>query len=425
MRERWLSTLMTTFSVVAALAWTPASAQSVADFYKGKTITLYVGYSPGGGYDTYARTVARQIGKHIPGEPTIIVKNRPGAGSMTLTNELYNSLPQDGTAVGIIGRGMAMEPLFGSKLAKFEPTKFNWIGSTNNEVSICVSWHTSKVKTWQDMQTIPMFVGGTGAGADTDTFPRVMNNLLDTKLKLITGYPGGNDILLAMERGEVEGRCGYSWSSAKSRKADWLKEGKLNILIQMSTGKHPDLPDVPFIMDLAKNDADRAALELIYARQEFGRPFLAPPNVPADRVAALRAAFMATMEDPAFLADAKKQNLEIAPIGGERIGELIANIYSAPPEVIQRAKEATERAEKIEITKITVELMEISGTVTEIKKGGRVIHLGDKSAKISGSRTAVMIGGKTDERGNIKMGMNCKAELTGKDGSEAKTFACN
>ncbi len=425
MRKRWLSTLVTTVGLVGALAWTPASAQSVADFYKGKTITVYVGYSPGGGYDTYARTVARQIGKHIPGEPTIIVKNRPGAGSMTLTNELYNALPQDGTAVGIIGRGMAMEPLFGSDLAKFEPAKFNWIGSANNEVSICVSWHTSKVKTWEDMQTIPMFVGGTGAGADTDTFPRVMNNLLGTKLKLITGYPGGNDVLLAMERGEVEGRCGYSWSSAKSRKADWLKEGKMNILIQMSTGKHPDLPDVPFIMDLAKNDADRAALELIYARQEFGRPFVAPPNVPADRVAALRAAFMATMADPDFVADAKKQDLEIAPIGGERIGELIANIYNAPADVVRRAKEASERADKLEITEIKVELMKISGAVTEIVKGGRTVHLGDKSAKISGSRTAVMIGGKSDDRGNIAMGMNCEAELTGENGSEAKTFSCN
>lgn len=425
MRKRWLSTLTTTFAVVGALAVTPASAQSAADFYKGKTVTVYVGYSPGGGYDTYARTVARQIGKHIPGQPTVIVKNRPGAGSMTLANELYNALPQDGTAFGIIGRGIPMEPLFGSDLAKFEPAKFGWIGSANNEVSICVSWHTSPVKTWEDMRTIPMFVGGTGSGADTDTFPRVMNNLLDTKLKLITGYPGGNDVLLAMERGEVEGRCGYSWSSAKSRKADWLKEGKMNVLIQMSTQKHADLPDVPLIMDVAKNEADRAALELIFARQEFGRPFLAPPNVPADRLEALRAAFMATMADPDFLADAKKQDLEIAPVGGKRIGELIANIYKAPADVVQRAKEASERADKLEITEAKVELMKISGAVTEIVKGGRTVHLGDKSAAISGSRTTIMIGGKAGDRDAIAMGMNCEAELTGENGSEAKTFSCN
>jgi len=425
MRKRWLSTLITTFGMVGALAITPALAQSVADFYKGKTITVYVGYSPGGGYDTYARTLARHIGKHIPGEPTVIVKNRPGAGSLLLTNELYNVLPKDGSVIGIVGRGMPMEPLFGNDKAKFEPAKFNWIGSTNNEVSVCVAWHTSPIKKWEDLLTTEMIVGGTGEGADTDTFPKVMNNVLGTKLKLITGYPGGNDILLAMERGEVDGRCGYSWSSAKSRKADWLKEGKMTVLIQMSTEKHPDMPDVPLIMDLATNDADRAALRLIYARQEFGRPFLAPPDVPADRVKALQAAFMATMEDPDFIADAAKQNLELAPVSGQRVGELIAAIYAAPAEVIQRAKEATERVDKTKITMIKVDLMKISGTVTEIKKGGRTVHLGDKSAKISGSRTAVMIAGKSDERGNIAIGMKCEAELIGENGSEAKTFSCN
>lgn len=425
MRKRWLSTLITTFGMVGALAITPALAQSVADFYKGKTITVYVGYSPGGGYDTYARTLARHIGKHIPGEPTVIVKNRPGAGSLLLTNELYNVLPKDGSVIGIVGRGMPMEPLFGNEKAKFEPAKFNWIGSANNEVSICVAWHTSPIKKWEDLLTTEMIVGGTGEGADTDTFPKVMNNVLGTKLKLITGYPGGNDILLAMERGEVDGRCGYSWSSAKSRKADWLKEGKMTILIQMSTEKHPDMPDVPLIMDLAKNDADKAALRLIYARQEFGRPFLAPPDVPADRVKALQAAFMATMEDPDFMADAAKQNLELAPVSGPRVAELIANIYATPAEVVQRAKEATERVDKTQITMIKVDLMKISGTVTEIKKGGRVIHLGDKSAKISGSRTKLTIGGKPDDRGNVKVGMNCEAELKGESGSEAKTFSCN
>ncbi|HSG95956.1 MAG TPA: tripartite tricarboxylate transporter substrate-binding protein, partial [Afifellaceae bacterium] len=354
MRKRWLSTLVTTFGMVAALAITPASAQTPEEFYKGKTVTVYVGYSPGGGYDTYARTIARHIGKHIPGEPTVIVKNRPGAGSMLLTNEIYNVLPKDGSVIGIVGRGMPMEPLFGNDKAQFEPAKFSWIGSANNEVSVCVAWHTSPVKKWEDLLTTEMIVGGTGEGADTDSFPKVMNNVLGTKLKLITGYPGGNDVLLAMERGEVDGRCGYSWSSAKSRKADWLKEGKMTVLIQMSTEKHPDLPDIPLIMDLAKNDADKAALRLIYARQEFGRPFLAPPDVPADRVAALQAAFMATMDDPDFKADAAKQDLELAPVSGERIAELIAAIYSAPPETVQRAKEATEKVDKTEISMIKI-----------------------------------------------------------------------
>ena len=425
MRKRLLSTLVTTFGMVAGLAIMPASAQSPADFYKGKTVTVYVGYSPGGGYDTYARTVARHIGKHIPGQPTVIVKNRPGAGSMLLTNEIYNVLPKDGSIIGIVGRGMPTEPLFGNDKAQFEPDKFTWIGSTNNEVSVCVAWHTSPIKKWEDLLTTQMIVGGTGEGADTDSFPKVMNNVLGTKLKLITGYPGGNDVLLAMERGEVDGRCGYSWSSAKSRKADWLKEGKMTVLIQMSPQKHPDMPDVPLIMDLAKNDADKATLRLIYARQEFGRPFLAPPGIPADRVEALQAAFMATMEDPDFKADAAKQNLELAPVSGKRVAELISAVYSASPEIVQRAKEAMEKVDKTEIAMIEVALMKISGAVTEIIKGGRTVHLGDKSAAISGSRTTVMIGGKAGDRGAITMGMKCEAELTGENGSEAKTFSCN
>lgn len=424
MRRHWLSTLIGVFGMAFALALTPASAQSVEDFYKGKTLTIYVGYSPGGGYDTYARTVARHIGKHIPGNPSVIVKNRPGAGSMLLANELYNILPKDGTVVGIIGRGIPMEPLFGTEEAKFDPQKFNWIGSANNEVSVCVSWHTSPIKKWEDLLTTPMIVGGTGPGADTDTFPRIMNNVLGTKLKLVTGYPGGNDVLLAMERGEVDGRCGYSWSSAKSRKADWLKEGKMNVLIQMSTGKHEDLPNVPLIMDVAKDQADKDALELIYARQEFGRPFLAPPDVPADRVEALRAAFMATMKDPAFLEDAAKQDLEVNPVGGKRVGELIAKLYKAPKEVVQRAKEASEKEGTLEVSEVKVALMKISGAVTKIESGGRTIYLGDKSTTISGSRTTLTIGGQPGDRANIKVGMTCEAELTGDVGSEAKTVAC-
>jgi tripartite-type tricarboxylate transporter receptor subunit TctC len=424
MRKHWLSTLIGITGMAFALIATPASADAVSDFYSGKTVTVFVGYSAGGGYDTYARTVARHIGKHIPGNPSVIVKNRPGAGSMLLTNELYNILPKDGTVIGIIGRGLPMEPLFGTPEAKYDPSKFTWLGSTNNEVSVCVSWHTSKVKKWEDLLTTPLIVGGTGPGADTDTFPRIMNNVLGTKLKLVTGYPGGNDVLLAMERGEVEGRCGYSWSSAKARKADWLAEGKLNILVQMSTGKHEDLPDVPLIMDLAKTQADKDALELIYARQEFGRPFLAPPGIPADRAEALQAAFMETMKDPEFLEDAKKQDLEINPVSGKRVGELIAKIYKAPKEVVMLAKEASEKEGTLDVSAAKVELMKISGAVTKIDEGGRAIHIGDKSAAISGSRTELTIGGQPGDRANIQVGMTCEAELTGESGSEAKSVAC-
>ncbi|MFQ5974044.1 MAG: Bug family tripartite tricarboxylate transporter substrate binding protein, partial [Alphaproteobacteria bacterium] len=273
-------------ALLGALFAQPVAAGSVADFYKGKTITIYIGYSPGGGYDAYARTVGRHIGKHIPGNPGTVAKNRPGAGSLKLANELYNTLPKDGTAIGTIGRGMPMEPLFGTKEAKFDPSKFNWLGSANNEVSVCVSWHKSPIKTLNDFLTKEMIVGGTGPGADTDTFPKVLNNIIGTKLKLVTGYPGGNNINLAIERGEVQGRCGWSWSSVKSTRAQWLRDKNINVLLQMSTAKHPEMPDVPFVMDLAKTEKDRKVLALVFARQAWGRPFVAPPGVPADRAKA-------------------------------------------------------------------------------------------------------------------------------------------
>ncbi len=422
--KRALAGLVLAGVAAGLMAPATASAHAVADFYEGKTITLYVGYSPGGGYDTYARTVARHMTKHIPGNPNIVTKNRPGAGSMLLANELYNILPKDGTVIGTIGRGIPMEPLFGTAEAKFDPSKFNWLGSANNEVSVCVSWHASPIKTFDDLLTTPMIVGGTGPGADTDTFPKVMNNIIGTKLKLVTGYPGGNDILFAMERGEVEGRCGYSWSSAKSRKADWLRDKKMIVLVQMSTAKHPDLPDVPFVMDMAKSEKDKQVLALIFARQAWGRPFLAPPGVPADRVKALQAAFMATMADPDFLKDATKQRLEIAPISGEKIGELMADLYASSPEIVLAAREAAEKVDKIEITKAKIMAVTVKGAVTEVVKGGRTIHMGDKSAAISGSRTKVKVGGKEAKRSEIKVGMNCTADLKGASGSEAKTISC-
>ena len=252
--------------IAAFVIPTAAVSQDVANFYRGKQVRLLIGYSAGGGYDTYARILARHIGKHIPGNPTVVPQNMPGAGSLTLTNFLYNVAPKDGTVFGTIARGMAMEPLLGGDGTQFDATKLSWIGSLNNEVSICASWHTSNVKTMEDLKTMQLIVGGTGSGADTDTYPIVMSNLLDANIKLISGYPGGNDILLAMERGEVDGRCGWSWSSVVSRRGDWLKENKINVLVQMALQKHPDLPDVPLVMDLADNEDEEMAMKLISAR---------------------------------------------------------------------------------------------------------------------------------------------------------------
>ncbi|MCH7543297.1 MAG: hypothetical protein IIB65_06635 [Proteobacteria bacterium] len=403
----------------------PVQAESVADFYKGKTITLYIGYSAGGGYDTYARTIGRVIGRHIPGNPKVVAKNKPGAGSLRLTNELYNSLPKDGTVIATFGRGMVMEPLFGNKKAMFDPSKFTWLGSANNEVSVCIAWHESPIQTLDDFLTMPMIVGGTGPGADTDTFPKVLNNILGTKLRLVTGYPGGNDINLAIERGELQGRCGYSWSSLKSRFPQWLTGKKVQILLQMSTAKHPDLPDVPFVMDLAKTDKDRKVLELIFARQAWGRPFVAPPGVPADRAKALQAAFMATMKDADFLADAKKQKLEIAPISGEKIKQLIAALYASPKDLVEAAKEAAEKTGKIKITKVVIPIETVKGTITKIQRKGRRVSYkgGGRKGKlsVSGRRTKVSIGGKKAKRKNLKVGMKCEFTF---QASAAKKIDC-
>lgn len=324
----------------ALLTVIPASlgyAQTPAEFYKGKTVELQIGYSVGGGYDVYARIIARHMGKHIPGNPTIIPKNMEGAGSLRLANWLYNAAPKDGTVFGTIGRGLAFDPLLGAKGAQFEATKFTWLGSANDEVSICVSWENTRITTFEDLLTKELTVGGTGGGSDTDQFPKILNGILGTKMKLISGYPGGNDVGLAMERGEVKGRCGWSWSSVKATHMDWVEKKKINILVQLSLAKHPDLPNVPLIIDLAKTEEQKQVFKLIFARQTMGRPYLAPPGIPKDRADALKKAFMDTMKDPDFLAEADKAQLEITPVDGAAIEKLVTEVYKTPPEVAAKA----------------------------------------------------------------------------------------
>jgi tripartite-type tricarboxylate transporter receptor subunit TctC len=327
-------------AALAIVAFSPAAiaqAQSPEAFYKGRNVEMNIGYSVGGGYDVYARMIARFMGKHIPGNPTVITKNMEGAGSLRLANWLYTAGPKDGTVFGTIGRGLAFDPLLGAKGAQFDATKFSWIGSANDEVSVCVAWQGTGITKFEDLLTTQMSVGGTGGGSDTDVFPQIVNGVLGTKMRLISGYPGGNDVGLAMERGEVQGRCGWSWSSVMSTHKDWVDNKKITILVQLSLAKHPDLPDVPLIVDLAKTDEQRQILKLIFARQVMGRPYLAPPNVPKDRVQALRTAFMDTMKDPEFLAAAEKAKLEITPVTGEAIEKLVQEVYQTPPEIARKA----------------------------------------------------------------------------------------
>jgi tripartite-type tricarboxylate transporter receptor subunit TctC len=325
--------------VLAVISPTAGWTQSPAEFYKGKTVDMMVGFSAGGGYDVYARMVARYIGKHIPGNPTVVVKNLEGAGSLRLANALYNALPKDGTVLATVARGAAFDPLLGNKAAQFDASKFNWIGSANDEVSVCVAWHTSGITKIEDTFNKELVVGGTGPSADTDQFPRIVNGVLGTKMKIVSGYPGGNDVSLAMERGEVQGRCGWSWSSVVATRNDWYEGKKINVLVQMSLQKHPDLPNVPLVIDLANTPEEKQILTLVFARQALGRPFVAPPGIPQDRVAALRKAFMDTMKDPEFLAEAEKAQLEVNAIPGEEVQKIVVEAYKVDPAIAKKTEE--------------------------------------------------------------------------------------
>jgi tripartite-type tricarboxylate transporter receptor subunit TctC len=318
------------------------AADSVADFYRGKTVQVLVGFGPGGGYDLYARTLARYMGKHIPGNPTMVPQNMPGAGGVKVMNYLYNVAHKDGTVIATFARGLAIEPLLGhAQGMQFDATKFGWVGSVSNEVSICAYWGTSGIKTWQDMETKPSSIGASAAGADSEIFPTVLRNLFHLPAKVVTGYSnGGADIVLGMERGEVGGRCGWSWSSLLSENKALLDNKKINIVLQLGLRKFDGLPDVPSVMDLPTSAQNKAALKLIVSRQSIARPFAAPPGLPPERLQALRAAFDATMKDPQFLAEAKRLNLEVRPVTGGDVEKLIRELYATPPDVVKLAASA-------------------------------------------------------------------------------------
>jgi tripartite-type tricarboxylate transporter receptor subunit TctC len=281
------------------------------------------------------------MGRHIPGAPTMVPQNMPGSGSIKTILHLYKVAPKDGTALGVVARSYPIDPIFRPTKEKYDPTKFEPIGSTSPEVSVAVTWYTSKVKTFNDLFTHEITVGATGMTDDTGRFPLLAKKLTGAKLKIVTGYPGGNNVTQAMEKGEVEGRFGWSWGSIKVRSRDWLRDKKINIILQMAVKKAADLPKVPFIMDYAKTDLDKQALELLFAPQAAAWPLIAPPGIPADRLAALRKAFMDTMKDPKFVAEAEKLHIELDPMGGEEMSANIKRILSFPEKVVDRAKYLT------------------------------------------------------------------------------------
>ncbi len=313
-----------------------ATAQSGADFYKGRQLTIMVGFPPGGGYDVYARVLARHIGRFIPGAPTVVVQNMPGAGSLNLANHMYSVAPKDGTVLGSVESGAPFEYFYDGKGVRFDPLKFAWIGGLNEDTSTCGVWHTSKAKQFLDLQKHEAPFAGTGPAAPPEVEAKVSNDVLGTKMKLILGYRGLGDVYAAIEKGELEGSCGVTWSSVSAVKTDWIRDGKWRPLVQIASKRHKDLPDVPLLIEFARSDADRKVLELVGLPNLTGRPYMAPPDTPADKVAILRKAFSETLADTAFLSDANQAKLPIDPVSAQRIEQVLSDAAKMPKDVIAR-----------------------------------------------------------------------------------------
>ena len=324
---------------VASPVWAPYSqAQSSGDFYKGKQIDIIVGSLAGGGYDQYARVLARYMPAHIPGNPQIVVKNNPGGGGRAAMNQVYNVSAKDGTVMGITTRNVTWDPLYGEQVT-FDPTKLSWLGSLNSDTSLCVVWHTTPHKTLDAMKTNEVLMGSGGPTISDSVHVKVLNQIAKTKMKLVLGYKGSTDVHLAMERGEVQGRCGLTWGSIQARYGHWMAEKKISLVAQFALNKNPELPDVPFIMDLAQTTEQKQMIELLLAANEMGRPFFLPPGVPKDRIQTLQNALVATAKDPKFIAEADKQGMELQLMTGDEVERLVARIYASPKAIVEMAKQ--------------------------------------------------------------------------------------
>jgi tripartite-type tricarboxylate transporter receptor subunit TctC len=414
------------FAVSLGLTAPSAIADSVADFYAGKTLRVIVASSAGGGYDAYSRVLADHIVRFLPGNPKSVVQNMPGAGGLRAANYLYVKAPKDGTYFGHVQRTAPFHAIMGRPGAQFDPNKFNWIGSLNNEVTICVVRKGSKAKTFEDLRVHLTHMGGSGIASDSETVPTFLNNMLGFKFKVVSGYPGSTETALAVERKELDGMCG-SYSSLTSAQKRWFQPGKefVNILVQASTRKHAKIPQVPLARDLARNADDRAVMELNDARLEMGRPFVAPPGVPAERVKALRVAFNQMVKDPKFISSIEKLGRELNPVTGEDVQALIARVTKADNKVIARLKDAL--VYKGKKGKVVFKMVSHTGKVSGTKKGGRRIMIMYKgkevTAKVSGSRTKVTLNGNKVKRKAVKPGMTCTFIYPGA-GKEAKNIDC-
>ncbi len=329
-----------TTALLTATSTTAFAQSDVADFYRGKTIRLVIGYGTGGGYDVYGKFFARYLGEHIPGKPTVIAQNMPGAGSRSAANWLYKVAPKDGTVLAVLGQATPADQALGQPGVQFDVRQFNWIGNMVDVNNIMMTWAESGVRTIEDAKKKAIAIGASGASSPSVIYPTVANNLFGTQFKIVSGYPGGGDINIALERREVDGRGSDSWASLKSNNPGWIKDKKVNILFQVGARREKDLPDVPLLADLAQNDEQRQILDIVSGDAAVGRPILTAPDVPAERVAALRKAFDDTMRNPAFQAAAEKAGLHFNPVGGEELQKIVVRIVSPSQAVIEKVTDA-------------------------------------------------------------------------------------
>jgi len=336
MSKRGLPWLLGPLGLAACLATGASRAATVEEFYKGNRLTFYIGSEVGAGYDLYARVLARHLAKHIPGNPAIVAENMPGAGSIILANFMYAKAPRDGSAIAGIQNGDVMEPILGNRNARYKPSEFTWLGSVNQQTNVCIAWATTGVTKAADVQSRE-FVTGVVSSTSIETVPNLLNQLAGTKLKLIKGYSSTGAILQAMERGEVQGMCGIGIDSVQSSMTDALVNHKINVFLQVASEPSPELPGVSFIYDILKDPADKPVLDFLIGRLLFGRPFMAPPGLPPDRAKALQDGFMATMQDPDYLAECRKIHMPVQPVSGPRVQEVVAKLESASPALIARA----------------------------------------------------------------------------------------
>lgn len=344
MLARFLRLAMVWAAALTALtALAPAAeADAVADFYKGKSVRVIIGFDPPGGYDLYGRVAGQYLGKFIPGEPTLVPQNMTGAGSRTAARFLYNAAPKDGTVIGIVSQTIAHDTLIEGTMHELDVTKFAWLGRLTSNIDMGISWHTSSIKTVDDARKREVVAGGTGIAASSALIPRLLNQTAGTKFKIVTGYKGSGDIVLAMERGEVEVVGGTGWASTKVNRPHWIKDKMINILYQVAAERHRELPNVPTIAELAYTAEDKAVLQFIGSSSDIGRYLIAPPGVPMERVEALRKALASMLADPDFSAEMAKRNVDIDPMSAAKLTDLVMATVRTPPAIIARAKAVME-----------------------------------------------------------------------------------